>query len=92
MFLDEINDKITDAEVNRLSRDYSHWLAVSKILYTTDDEDELKKMLVIEKRSYNRYYVLRRIHAHYNTVRTRNEREVLQKWNPKSPKKSPSDS
>ena len=64
-------------EINRRKRDSSHWNAVAKALYSSDDLEEIKRMLVTEIHGLNRPYIVRRIYAHYNSARRKTELEHI---------------
>lgn len=69
--------QIPSEELNRRKRDMSHWNAVAKFLYTCNDLEEILKILVVEAHGLNRPYIVRRIYAHYNSVRRRRELEQI---------------
>lgn len=72
--------KITKEEANKESRARSHWVSVASELYTCNSEQVILRMLVVEVMTRNRPYIVRRIHAHYNSTRMRAERGELTKF------------
>jgi len=86
------NVELTQEDINRTSRTMSHWLNVAKMLYDSEDEAFILKLLKVELETRDRYYIVQRIYAHYNSTRRRRELKELQSWNPKRRRKSTSDS
>lgn len=68
---------LSDAEVNRRRRDMSHWNVVAKALYSTEDETEIIKMLIVEIKGNRRPYIIRRIYSHFNAVRRSKELDFI---------------
>lgn len=60
-------------ELNRRKRLMSHWNAVAKTLYACSDLDEIERILYTEIHGLNRPYIIRRIYAHFNSVRRKAE-------------------
>ena len=78
-------------ELNRRKREMSHWNAVAKKLYMSSDLEEILKILVTEVNGLNRPYIVRRVYAHYNSVRRKIELahvaeyiRVIRKLSPRS--------
>lgn len=78
MFLDDV--VVTQADINKARRDMSHWVKLAEQLYKCSDEPELKRMIITERMTTNRAYVIRRIYAHYNAIRAKREREEVMTW------------
>jgi len=72
---------LTKEQVNRAARNMSHWVNVAKDLYESKNEDHILKLLYIELNTRQRYYIIQRIYAHYNSVRRKRELEEIRAWN-----------
>ena len=64
-------------ELNRRKREMSHWNAVAKKLYSTLDLEEILKILITEIHGLSRPYIVRRIYAHYNNIRRKQDLEAI---------------
>jgi len=72
---------LTKEQVNRAARNMSHWVNVAKDLYASKNEDYILTLLYTELNTRQRYYIIQRIYAHYNSVRRKRELEEIRAWN-----------
>ena len=67
-FLDKI-EPFTVKQWPEKERDISHWLKTSKLIYTSDDTDELLKYLQLELMTRRRPMIISRIYSRFSFLR-----------------------
>lgn len=78
MLLEQI--ELPTSEFVKRRREMSHWNAVAKLLYSSQSENDVLLMLKVECQGNRRPYVIRRIYAHFNTIRRRRELAEVQSF------------